>query len=174
MILRLANIMDTAIVPAFGLLPMTFDTPKSRVLLLAIGLQESRFEFRRQLGNGPARGFWQFERGTRASRGGVWGLYLHPASRNMLAKLCLDRDCAFDPHPIWERIETDDVLAAGVARLMLWTSPKKLPEVGDEQGAWAYYLDTWRPGKPHPSTWPALYAQALDFISHHSERNPHV
>jgi hypothetical protein len=33
--------------------------------------------------------------------------------------------------------------------------------IGDADGAWAYYLNTWRPGKPHPETWPALYVQAL-------------
>lgn len=162
--LRLMNIFDTAILPALLLLPAKMDSQKARLMLLAIGLQESRFEYRRQIGNGPARGFWQFERGTKASRGGVWGVYLHEASRNLLGKLCLDRDCAFDPHAIWERIETDDVLAAGVARLMLWTSAKALPDVDDEQGGWAYYLDTWRPGKPHPETWPALWAKAKEVL----------
>ena len=45
--------------PAAKLLP-GMDSAKARVMLLAIGLQESRFEHRRQIG-GPARGFWQFE-----------------------------------------------------------------------------------------------------------------
>ncbi len=30
-----------------------------------------------------------------------------------------------------------------------------------EAGAWNLYMRTWRPGKPHRSTWPALYAEAL-------------
>ncbi len=139
----LKTITETAITPALALLPATMDTPAARVMLLAIGLQEGRFMHRRQIG-GPARGFWQFEKGTRASRGGVWGVFLHAASRDHLATLC----------------KYDDVLAAGVARLLLWTDPKALPPVGDADAGWALYLRTWRPGKPHPQTWPDLYRQA--------------
>lgn len=162
--LRLANIIETAVAPALQLLPRHLDTPKARVLELAIGLQESRFEFRRQLGNGPARGFWQFEEGTRASRGGVWGVYLHRASAELLRLLCRDRDCNYEPRAIWAQLERDDVLAAGVARLLLLTNPKPLPEIGQRDEAWDYYAETWRPGKPHRQTWDDLYAQALDEV----------
>ena len=55
---------------AFALLPPAMDTPDARVLLLAIGLQESKFSHRLQIG-GPARGYWQFEQG-----GGVRGVRL--------------------------------------------------------------------------------------------------
>ncbi|MNG31598.1 hypothetical protein D3C84_1174300 [compost metagenome] len=65
---------------------------------------------------------------------------------------------------VYVAIEHDDVLAAALARLLLWTDPGKLPKLGDEQGAWDLYLRTWRPGKPHPETWPALYAQALEAV----------
>jgi len=56
------------------------------------------------------------------------------------------------------------VLAAGVARLLLWTDPKALPAIGDADAGWSLYLRTWRPGKPHPKTWPALYAQAMAVV----------
>ncbi len=150
----LKTITETAITPALALLPATMDTPAARVMLLAIGLQEGRFMHRRQIG-GPARGFWQFEKGTRASRGGVWGV-----SRDHLATLCKARSVAGDPDAIYAALEYDDVLAAGVARLLLWTDPKALPPVGDADAGWALYLRTWRPGKPHPQTWPDLYRQA--------------
>lgn len=156
-------ITDTAINPALGLLPGKMDTPAARVMLLAIGLQESRFLHRRQIG-GPARGFWQFEKGTRASRGGVWGVYLHAASKGHLAVLCKARSVTCDPDAIYAALEYDDVLAAGVARLLLWTDPKALPQVADVDAAWALYLRTWRPGKPHPQTWPALYAQVVSAV----------
>lgn len=163
--LRLANIVETAIKPALAMLPKNMDSPKARVMLLAIGLQESRFEYRRQLGNGPARGFWQFECGTRASRGGVWGVYLHNASTEQLRLLCRERDCSFDPRSIWSQIERDDVLAAGLARLLLWTDRGPLPEIGDEAGAWDMYaVRCWRPGKPHPQTWPTCYQQAVEEV----------
>lgn len=155
----LKTITETAINPALALLPAGMDTPAARVMLLAIGLQESRFVHRRQIG-GPARGFWQFEKGTRASRGGVWGVYLHQASKDHLAALCKARSVSSDPDAIYAALEYDDVLAAGVARLMLWTDPKSLPPVGDADAGWALYLRTWRPGKPHQQTWPDLYRQA--------------
>ncbi|MFY3460082.1 hypothetical protein ACOTJD_25865 [Achromobacter xylosoxidans] len=158
--MNLKTIIDKAITPALALLPASMDTPAARVMLLAIGLQESRFTHRQQIG-GPARGFWQFEKGTRASRGGVWGVYLHPASKDHLATLCRARSVACDPDSIYAALEYDDVLAAGVARLLLWTDPKALPAIGDADAAWALYLRTWRPGKPKPDSWPALYAQAM-------------
>ncbi|WP_429941973.1 hypothetical protein [Achromobacter xylosoxidans] len=156
----LKTMTDTAITPALALLPARMATAEARVMLLAIGLQESRFVHRRQI-VGPARGFWQFEKGTRASRGGVWGVYLHAASKNHLAALCKARSVACNPDAIYAALEYDDVLAAGVARLLLWTDPKALPAIGDADEGWALYLRTWRPGRPHPKTWPALYAQAM-------------
>lgn len=166
--LLLARIEETAMAPAFALLPQNMNTPKARVQMLATGLQESRFEHRYQVvsggGKGPARGFWQFERGTKASRGGVWGVYLHPASNEHLRLLCRARDVSFDPTPIWEQLEHDDVLAAGVARLLYWTNPKPLPDLGDAQGAWDYYESTWLPGKPHRHTWNAFYTDALHLV----------
>lgn len=156
----LKTINDAAITPALALLPLRMDTQAARVMLLAIGLQESRFTHRQQIG-GPARGFWQFEKGTRASRGGVWGVFLHAASKGHLAALCKARSVTCDPDAIYAALEYDDVLAAGVARLLLWTDPKALPPVGETEAGWALYLRTWRPGRPHPHTWPALYAQAM-------------
>ncbi|MFY3950724.1 hypothetical protein ACOTH2_29875 [Achromobacter xylosoxidans] len=157
--MELKKIISSGIGPALALLPSGMDTPAARVMLLAIGLQESRFVHRRQIG-GPARGFWQFEKGTRASRGGVWGVYLHPASKGHLAALCRARSVACDPDAIYAALEYDDVLAAGVARLLLWTDPKALPAIGDDDAGWALYLRTWRPGKPKPDSWLDLYRQA--------------
>ena len=50
-------------------------------MLVTIAGQESAWTHRRQI-NGPARGFWQFERG-----GGVAGVIAHPASRQIAAAL---------------------------------------------------------------------------------------
>ncbi|CAB3876447.1 hypothetical protein [Achromobacter ruhlandii] len=155
----LKEVVERAIEPALALLPARMDTPAARVMLLAIGLQESRFEHRRQIG-GPARGFWQFEKGSRASRGGVWGVYLHPVSKGHLAVLCKAHSVACDPEAIYAALEYDDVLAAGVARLLLWTDTKALPAIGDADAGWVLYLRTWRPGKPKPDSWPPLYRQA--------------
>lgn len=162
--MNLAEVLNLAIEPAMALLPGKMDTPEARVMLLAIGLQESRFQHRRQIG-GPARGFWQFEQGTKASRGGVWGVYLHPASSALLQQLCSALKVDFTPQAIYAAVETNDVLAAGVARLMLFTDPQRLPAVTDTAAAWQTYLRIWRPGKPHPETWPALHAQAQQEVA---------
>jgi hypothetical protein len=159
-VLSLQTILEQAVVPALAILPPKMDSPEARVMMFACGLQESRFLFRRQLGDGPARGFWQFEKGTRQSRGGVWGVYLHPASADLLKTLCNARSIRCEPGLIWEQLERDDVLAAGVARLLLWTHAKPLPALDDTGGSWAYYLSLWRPGKPHPETWDTQHEKA--------------
>lgn len=152
------EITRLAISPALQILPAAMDSPEARVMLLAIGMQESRLEHRRQLGNGPARGLWQFE------RGGVRGVFNHEASRYWLDRLCSARGVLFNVDHIYPAIERDDVLAAGLARLLLFTDPARLPDVRDVDAAWALYARTWRPGKPHPETWPRFHAQASAYV----------
>ena len=154
-IVDLKMIIRTAINPALSLLPPKMDTPAARVLVVSNGLQESRFLHRRQIG-GPALGFWQFERG-----GGVRGVLTHPASREHAYGICSARGVEPVAVAVYAALEFDDVLAAAFARLLMWTDGWRLPAVGDVQGGWNLYMRTWRPGKPHPQTWPALYAQAM-------------
>jgi len=149
-----------AIDAALLLLPPAMDSAAARVMLLAIGLQESRLTARVQIvdggGQGPARGLWQFERG-----GGCAGVLRHSASRYWMHGVCAARSVRPSPAELWAALATDDVLAAAAARLLLFTDPKRLPDLGNEAGAWALYQRVWRPGKPHPRTWRALYSQAL-------------
>jgi hypothetical protein len=147
--------VDTALREAFRLLPSKMNSEAARVMLYAIGLQESRFEHRRQIG-GPARGFWQFEKG-----GGVKGVLTHPSSRKYATAVCEVRGVSPTAEAAYPALERDDVLAAAFARLLLYTDPRALPKIGDVQGAWDYYIRNWRPGKPHPGSWPDLYAQAV-------------
>ncbi len=140
---------------ALALLPLPMTSDRALIALYAIGLQESRLIYRRQLG-GPANGLWQFEKG-----GGVRGVFYHPASRFWLSKVCASRGVAFDIEAIYNALPNDDVLAAACARLLLFTDPKVLPAVGDVLGAWELYARTWRPGKPHPDTWAPLYQRAV-------------
>ena len=151
---------------ALALLPQQMDSAQTRVQLVAIGLQESRLEHRRQLvGNppkpvGPAKGLWQFER-----LGGCRGVVDHPASRYWMHAVCKARGCDFTATALWNAIEHDDVLACAAARLLLFTDPRRLPALGDADDAWRLYMRTWQPGKPHRATWPALYAQALAYAT---------
>lgn len=157
--MTLTDIIKTAVNPALAILPMSMDSPNARVMLLTTTLQEDLRQLRRQMGNGPARGLWQCEKG-----GGVKGVFNHPASSGHLHNLCKARGVPFDIPTIWATLETDDVLAAGVARLLYYTDPKALPELDDAEGAWKLYLRTWRPGKPKPETWPGYHRQAREAL----------
>lgn len=152
--MTLDEVTSTAINPALALLPAAMDRPEARVMLLAIGLQESRFIYRRQI-SGPARGLWQFEQG-----GGIKGVLNHETTQTKARALCAAREVAAVPAAVYGRLEHDDVLAAGFARLLLFSDPRPLPQLGKSAEAWAYYLRNWRPGKPHPQTWSVFYAQA--------------
>ena len=164
--MTLEQIIETAIVPTMRMLP-SMDSRSARVMLLAIGLQESRFTHRYQVvqgkpdAKGPARGFWQFERA-----GGVAGVLGYNAGRPNVAAtakaICKRRNVPSNAYDVWLALEQDDVLACGFARLLLRTDPQPLPEVGDAKAAWDLYLRTWRPGKPHQATWRAFYEQAVE------------
>ena len=135
---------------ALLLLPAKMTSPQAELMLLAIGLQESQLKHRRQLVGsppkpvGPAKSFWQAEQGG----GMVTGLlrYHDAKVRDVVHGLCAVRGVAPAARDVWDAIEHDDVLAAGLARLLLFTDPAKLPGLGDEEGAWQLYLRTWRPG----------------------------
>jgi hypothetical protein len=161
-VILLDAILRSAINPALSLLPAKMDSDAARVMLLAIGLQESRLKYRFQkvtadpYAKGPARGLWQFERG-----GGVFGVMNHRHTQELAKSLCKSRGQVFDSVLIHARLEFDDVLAAGFARLLLYADPKPLPGVdASHDEAWDCYVRNWRPGKPHRDTWDEFHAQA--------------
>lgn len=138
-------------------LPAVMATPEAQVMLLAIGLQESQFKTRKQTG-GPARGFWQFE------RVGVRGVLNHPSSKGKAAAFCAAAGVEPSESMVYGMLDKDDLLACQIARLLLWTDPAPLPALGDADAAWAYYLRTWQPGKPHPEHWAGRYASAVQAV----------
>lgn len=146
-------ILQSAIIPALQLLPAKMDSDAARIMLLAIGLQESNLEFRRQHGNGPATGLWQFEAG-----GGVKGVLRHEATQMHAFDVCHRRGVTPTQAAVWSALQRDDVLAAAFARLLLWSDPAPLPTTA--QGGWDLYARTWRPGKPRPAEWPENFQTA--------------
>ncbi len=144
-----------AVNESYKLLPMKMDSPFARINQAAIGYQESDgYLTRRQYGNGPARGYWQFEEG-----GGVRGVMEHKSTAELARSVCHARGVPFVRRTVWEALETDDVLAAAFCRLLMWTDSGKLP--ANEADGWAMYARTWRPGKPHPDKWPASWKFGL-------------
>jgi len=156
--------VQAAIDQGLTLLPAAMDSEPARVMLVAIGMQESGLTARVQIvdggGQGPARGLWQFERG-----GGCAGVLRHNASRYWMRSVCAARGVEPTPAALWTALATDDVLAAATARLLLFTDPKRLPVLGDIEGAWALYLRVWRPGKPHRSRWASNYPAACSALA---------
>lgn len=125
-------------------------------LLLAIGLQESGFMYRKQI-SGPARGFWQFEKA-----GGIKGVLNHPATKQLAREVVRYCGIPVNEESVYSVLAENDILAAAFARLLLWTDPQPLPTT--EQEAWECYLRTWRPGKPRPEHWPENWKKSLEII----------
>jgi hypothetical protein len=156
----LAYARDKIIAQTYSeVLPGKFDSREATVLLLAIGLQESRFLHRQQVG-GPARSFWQFERG-----GGVRGVLTHEATARHAHAVCVLRGIAPTAESVYARMLDDDLLGCGFARLLLYSDPASLPPLGHAQAAWDYYIRTWRPGRPHRASWNGLYEQAMKALA---------
>jgi hypothetical protein len=131
------------------------NTREAQAMLVAIALQESDLNARRQRG-GPARSHLQFE------TGGLIGVLQHPSSTMHAAALVNELDYSdLTPHQLHAAMEFDGVLAAGMGRLLLWTDARSIPSEQDGPDAgWAMYLRNWRPGKPHPERWSACWTTA--------------
>lgn len=152
------HIHEHTIPSALSLLPGKMDSREARAMLLAIGLQESLFQHRKQVG-GPAKGFWQFEQG-----GGVKGILTHDITAPIVKPIV--EMFLYEPTPAscYAAIENHDVLAAVFARLLLWVDPRVLPSPIQADKGWAIYLANWRPGKPHASKWPRNFELAWSVV----------
>jgi hypothetical protein len=133
------------------------------VMLLAIAQQESGLKHRAQVIStgakaGPARGWWQFERG-----GGVVGVLTHPQTKDLAGRVCEACYVPRESYAVWRCLEGHDRLAAAFARLLLWTDPAPLPETSME--GWHEYQAVWRPGRPHPTTWPGNWMRAAEALA---------
>ena len=138
----------TVLDPALRLLPSGMGSPQARAMLLAICGQEADFTHRWQVVDpsrpeirGPARGLFQFERG-----GGVKGVLTHPATKALAARVCAEHGIRAEVGAVHLALESDDILAACFARLLLWSDPSPLPAIGAKSSAFDLYLRTWRPG----------------------------
>jgi hypothetical protein len=147
---------------AMALLGPKFDSDEARVMMYAIGYQESLFKHRKQMPLrkgmpfGPARSFWQFEK-----NGGVAGVLSHQSTKEIIRQICSELGVTCLKENVWQMMGENDALGACMARLLLYTDPRPLPMVGDTMNSWQYYLDNWRPGKPHPSKWNENYRSAM-------------
>ena len=147
--------------------PMPKDA--ARAFLLTVAQQESgpgldaRYQSSPSSSPGPARGWWQFEMGTEASRGGVAGVFLHASSKNLVMAGCDYFTIAKNIPAIWRAVEGHDMMAVLVARGLILTDPYAIPT--EVSAGWqCYAIRLWRPGKPHPEKWPGNWQVAQDTI----------
>ena len=152
------NIIDTYINPGLALLPVEMGCKRAKAFVAAIGLQESKFEYRKQIG-GPARGMWQFEKG-----GGIKGVLTHPSSKPYIVDVCKRLVVPADIDLCYGLVAYHDALACCFARLLLWTLPRPLPDKDDVEEAWNQYVMAWRPGKPRKETWEGCYRSAWAMV----------
>jgi len=148
------RLFDDLYAVTMTLLPPQMDGREGRNMVYAIGRQESRLVHRRQIG-GPARGLFQFERG-----GGTRGVLNHSGTATPIRHVLTALNYTDDLDECFAALEHNDILAIAFARLLLWTVPGPLPKQGEHQRAWEYYVEGWRPGKPHRQTWDAFYDEA--------------
>ena len=134
------------------------DSQAARLLLTAIAIQESGLRTRVQDDNGPGHGLWQFEPEGVADvmkhpvSGPVVDWWLHPAGVTE----------SRTPGMVYDLLGVaPDDIACVLARALLLTDPKPLPDIGDEEGAWLYYQRNWRPGKPDRARWTESYHAAM-------------
>lgn len=139
---------------ALDLLPGRMDSFEARAMLIAIGLQESGFDYRHQIPVAYARGFWQFE------KNGALGSLLEDKAIASILTPVLHTLC-YPPNldQIFNAIEHNDILACVFARLLLYKVPASLPVEKESFIGWNQYLGAWHPGKPHHETWDANFAE---------------
>lgn len=150
--------LDEVVNPALATLPDEMNSPEARLMLVAIALQESGLAARQQVG-GPAKGLLQFE------RNGVLAVMHHTRTADVVFHWCDENGVTYGSNSIYERLALDDELACVFARLLLWSDPRPLPEIGDVMTAYELYERCWRPGKPSYSRWKqTAYPEALQAV----------
>lgn len=144
--------------PGFSLLPKRMNTPKARALTMAICLQESELEARRQQPTGPARGFAQFERIA------VEEVLTNGLTESLAKAVCAELSIPATVADVHRALEFNDPLTVAFARLLLWRDPKPIPDQHQDGEAWRYYIRNWKPGKPRPEHWSGRFGVSHDLV----------
>jgi hypothetical protein len=152
-------ILQQFILPGLRLLPEKMDTPDARVLIVTIGLRESRFQDRFQVPRGPGRSFWQFEQIA------IKHVLSHASTAALAHHVCKNLRIKPATTSCYSAIAYNDALAGSFARLNLWAYPAPLPRLGQPDEAWSYYVRVWKPGIPRPEAWDNLYGQAVKIVT---------
>lgn len=132
-----AHFLNHIIRPSLGCIGLS--TPAACELLLGTALVESGLLHRRQLGGGPARGFFQMEPATHDD---IWTNFLNYRSQLAGSVASLLSSPGADKHT---ELETNDRYACAMARVHYARAPAPLPRAGDVVGMaryWKQYYNT--------------------------------
>lgn len=139
--------------PALKSLPEKMRGEEAEIQLLFTALQESELKNRKQMGNGPARSFFQFEKIA------IKEVLQNPKTADIARRRCADDFVSSSEVYDYFGLPAGDILSAIFARLNYWLSPLPMPHPGPRaiDDACGMYLLTWRPGKPQPATFSRNY-----------------
>ena len=122
-----------------------YSSPEAVDLVLATGIVESRYEYIRQMGDGPARSFWQVEPAT-----AVDTLAHFLVHRSQLMQKCAEASLVdlkywqtYDEN-VWAEILEKNI-AAGInhCRLKYWRVPKPMPNtIEGKADYWKKYYNS--------------------------------
>jgi len=145
-----------------------YNSKEAQAQILAIGLQESQFKYRRQLIGGHKR-WWESLKGPAVSyfqfeRIGIRGVLEHHSTEHLADYVLKMFDYPSNVGTIHRALVHNDLLAAVFARLALYRYPAPLPVRGEFSTGWIQYLDVWRPGKPHPERWEENFNRAWKIV----------
>jgi len=146
--------LERCVEPGLALLPGYMTRDEARVMLVAIAGQETNWAARKQLGQGTALSYLQFERIGVAE---VMQKLPH------LARQGLDTN-DIPVASAFAALQYHDPVACAFGRLLLWSDPDPLPAIGEQDAAWEYYLRLWKPGKRRPADWPGNYQKAVGVV----------
>jgi hypothetical protein len=126
---------DLIIKPALTVIDLC--TPAAEELVLGTALQESRLQYIKQLGSGPALGVFQMEPATHED---IWKNYLayHPELAERVKSLAAPTTA---DHPSTNELIGNLWYAAAMCRIHYRRVPEALPAVGDVPGMAAYWKE---------------------------------
>lgn len=136
--LYIPHVRDLWVKPALAALPPALNTLARQQLVLGIGNKETQYRYIRQIGGGPALGFWQMEPATHDD---LWSNFIRYRPQIQAALLRILAGAKPDP----ARLVDHPVYAAAVSGVDIYRSKDPLPPANDpsaQAGFWKRNYNT--------------------------------
>lgn len=122
--------------PALKFLPDNLNTPARAQIVLGIGNKETQYRYVRQIGGGPALGFWQMEPATHDD---MWRNFIRYRPELQSAALRLLAGATPDAKLLTTRMD----YAALMAALHVYRAKDALPAYGNALGQARFWKDNF-------------------------------